>query len=85
MTAAGAAANARTAEITAFRWSSTTTYQSPAGEGSLYLSDTRFAKDTVADYHGGDQFVAAVVIPHERGRLWVFVHVYQPVGRAGEP
>ena len=59
--------------------------RSQAGESALHLSDTRVGENTVADCHGGNQFVAAVVTLHERGRLWVFPHVDQLVWRAGEP
>ena len=60
-------------------------YRSQAGEGSLHLSDTRVAEDPAADCHGGNQFVAAVVALHERGRPRVLSHVDQSVSRAGEP
>ena len=67
-----------------WRVASRATYRSQAGEGSLYLSDTRLVEDPVADRHGGNHLVAAVVTLHECGRLWVFLHVDQLVWRAGE-
>jgi|GEM_PF-3856192 len=67
-----------------WRVASRATYRSQASEGSLYLSDTRVVEDPVADRHGGNHLVAAVVTLHECGRLWVFTHVDQLEWRAGE-
>jgi hypothetical protein len=55
------------------------------GERSLDRAQAGVAEEHVADLHGRDELVPAVVLPHERGGGGVGADVDERVGCAGQP